>query len=192
MEEITIKAYKASELPTEVREKVCEHYHDIVLEIDTEWDSPIIEGIREELSLYGLEDVDVRWTGFYSQGDGLSFTSDTIDTDLLIRKLYETGHDISENTVIETKNMHAFMGRTHSHYVHEKTVSFGVNYEGDENIDIVHLTDVLNSWKDSLCRQFYNRLENYYLQLVSTESVLETLDENGFIFTQSGKRIFTQ
>jgi hypothetical protein len=192
MEEITIKAYKASELPADVQEKVCEHYHDIVLELDQDWDQPIIEGIHEELSLYGIEETDIKYSGFFSQGDGLSFTSDIIDTDILIRKLYETGHDIDENTVLESKNMHVFVGRNYSRYVHEKSVIFGVNYEGEDNIDIVHLTNVINSWKDLMCQMFHSRLENYYLQLTTMESVLEALDENGFIFTESGKRIFTQ
>jgi hypothetical protein len=192
MEEITIKAYKASELSKGAQELLATEYEDINLRIDREWDSPLIEGIKEELALYGIEDPEITWSGFYSQGDGLSFTFDLIDTDIFIRKLYEEGHITDENTVIESKNMHVFSRRATHRYCHEKSVLFGVNYEGTDNIDISQLTNRINIWKENRCRIFYSQLEKQYEELSTIENIIGTLDETGFLFTASGKRIYTQ
>ncbi len=192
MEEITIKAYTASELSRDIQEKVASEYEDINFRIDHDWDFPLIEGIKEELSLYGIEDPDIKWSGFYSQGDGLSFTFDLIDTDIFIRKLYEEGRITDENVVIESKNMHVFSCRAIDRYFHERSVIFGVNYEGDDNIDMTQLTNQINLWKEDRCRNFYTRLETYYEQLSTVESVIATLEEIGFLFTESGKRIYTK
>ena len=192
MEEITIKAYKASELSKDAQEMLATEYEDINLRLDRDWDSPLIEGIKEELGLYGIEDPEITWSGFYSQGDGLSFTFDLIDTDIFIRKLYEEGHITDENTVIESKNMHVFSRRATHRYCHEKSVIFGVNYEGDDNINISQLTNQINLWKEDRCRTFHSRIETYYEQLSTVENVIAALDETGFLFTPSGKRIYTQ
>lgn len=192
MEEITIKAYKASELSKDAQERIASEHEDINLRLDREWDHPLIEGMKEELALYGIEDPDFKWSGFYSQGDGLSFSFTEIDTDIFIRKLYEEGRITDENVVIESKNMHVFSRRVITRYCHERSVLFGVNYEGEDNIDITQLTSQINLWKEDYCRSFYARIESYYEQLSTTENVIETLDEIGFLFTESGKRIHTQ
>lgn len=192
MEEITIKAYKASELAKDAQELLAAEYEDINLRLDRNWDSLLIEGMKEELGRYGIEDPEITWSGFYSQGDGLSFTLGLIDTDVFIRKLYEEGYITDENTVIESKNMHVFSRRATHRYCHEKSVLFGVNYEGDDNIDISQLTNRINIWKENLCRIFYSQLEKNYEELSTIENVIVALDETGFLFTASGKRIHTQ
>lgn len=40
-----------------------------------EWWEPIEEGFAEDLSELGFSEIDIRFTGFWSQGDGASFTA---------------------------------------------------------------------------------------------------------------------
>ena len=44
----------------------------------------IIEQVTTELNEYGFQDVNVMYAGFGSQGDGASFTSDSIDISIFM------------------------------------------------------------------------------------------------------------
>jgi hypothetical protein len=191
--EITIKAFLASQLSADTQHKVCNDHRDILILEDPQWDEPILEGLKEELSPYGIE-PDIKWSGFYSQGDGLSFTCDTIDTDLLIRKLYEDGHDIHEDIVLESKNMHVYSLPTRIYgqqAVHEKSVYFGINYEGEEDIDYLSVEKIINRWREAKCIEYHRKLEAYYEELTSDAMIIAKLDETDYLFTESGKRIYT-
>lgn len=40
-----------------------------------EWWEPVLEGFTEELKELGFQDIDIHFSGFWSQGDGASFTA---------------------------------------------------------------------------------------------------------------------
>ena len=50
------------------------------------WWEPIIEEAVEELEEHGFDDADIQFTGFWSQGDGASFTCKHIDVTRFIKK----------------------------------------------------------------------------------------------------------
>ena len=66
----TVNAYQFNELPEAIQEKVLNDFN-----VDPLYDhDPILEGMTEDLEAIGLEDIDIKYSGFWSQGDGLSFT----------------------------------------------------------------------------------------------------------------------
>lgn len=44
------------------------------------WEEGVTQDFREEMKNIGIDDITISFSGFYSQGDGASFTSNDIDT----------------------------------------------------------------------------------------------------------------
>lgn len=188
---IEITAYEFSELSPEIQEKVLEDYRYVIVELNNDWHRPIIESFEEDMLEYGIE-PDVSFTGFGSQGDGASFIATTCDTDLLIRKLYETGHEISENALLDSKDYTIVIGRNVNHYVHENTMY--VNYFSGGGIDLFpdeeeKLTNVVLEWARTKAKELYKNLEKYWDELTSDEEIIEYFKENEFLFYENGKVI---
>jgi hypothetical protein len=188
---IEITAYKFAELSAEVQEKVLDDYRYVIVELDNEWHHPIIEGFEEDMLEYGI-DPEVSFSGFGSQGDGASFISTTCDTDLLIRKLYETGHDISEDALLDSKDYTIVIRRNDNHYAHEYTMY--VNYYSGGGIDLFpdeeeKLTNVVLEWARTKAKELYKNLETYWDELTSDDEIMEYFEDNEFLFYENGKVI---
>ena len=66
--------YRFDELPEDLQEKVIEkrRYWNVD---DSFWYEHLLEYWKEDLEKMGFEDADIRFSGFWSQGDGASFTA---------------------------------------------------------------------------------------------------------------------
>jgi hypothetical protein len=40
------------------------------------WEDGVTEGFKEDMEEIGISDIDISYSGFWSQGDGASFTSE--------------------------------------------------------------------------------------------------------------------
>jgi len=78
------KTYSFEDLPEESKKKALEKNRDINVEYQ-DWHDPVIEGFEEDMKELGLEDVIVEYSGFYSQGDGASFTARVDDEEKFLR-----------------------------------------------------------------------------------------------------------
>jgi len=189
MKEVSLKIYTVDELDEKVRNAVIEEYRDILT--DDDWWEPIYEGFREDMEALGLEG-ELYFSGFWSQGDGACFVSDTVDTDLLVRKLYESGHDIPEDALLYSGDYSIRISKVDesfaNQYSHEYTIEAVITNEGDRipTTDITKLENVLTEWIRSECKLVYKNLEKFYEELVTDEAVLETIRENEWMFTESG------
>ena len=76
--------YTFDQLSDKLQEKAIESNRDINVYHD--WHENVIEGFHQDLAEMGVEDVDVQYSGFYSQGDGASFTGKVVDTKLFLTK----------------------------------------------------------------------------------------------------------
>lgn len=93
------KTFKFSELSPEAKEKALENNRYINVDFP-DWEDWIIEEFKDQVKEFGINDINVEYTGFYSQGDGASFTSDDIDT----RKLFQAaGIKSNENLDMSTR-----------------------------------------------------------------------------------------
>ena len=69
--------YTFDQLSKKLQEEAIEANRDI--NVYDDWHDPVIEGFQEDLGELGVGDVEVQYSGFYSQGDGASFTGKVED-----------------------------------------------------------------------------------------------------------------
>jgi hypothetical protein len=178
------------ELSKEVQAKVLEKYRNREVDHDS-WHDPIIEGIKEELEAMGFKDVAVGFSGFWSQGDGASFTAKSIDVEKYIKhfklgKLYPTLLNYAKRGEV-----YGFVVRDkYVHYVHENTTSvyidasFGHDEKGTEQLKQFELS--IQKQVYTFNKEIYSRLKKYYEELTSDESVKQWIEANIEEFEEDG------
>jgi hypothetical protein len=57
--------------------------------LSEDWDDPFLEGFKEDLKEFGFNGIDIKYTGFWSQGDGASFTASSLN----LKEFYEKTKD---------------------------------------------------------------------------------------------------
>ena len=78
------ETYSFEELSPEAQENALNNNRDINVDYEG-WEDGVTEGFKEDMGEIGIDDITISYTGFNSQGDGASFTSDDVDT----RKLFD-------------------------------------------------------------------------------------------------------
>lgn len=155
------RTYSFDELSPEAQRKVLDDHRDINVDY-SDWADPIIEGFKEDLlNDFGFDEVKVQYSGFYSQGDGASFTgycgnsekfmknglSITKSTDLIDMGEEKTSDDDDlvdlmgdlRNVGFDTReryrpdDFYFSVIRTSSRYSHENTI------EGEIEVDEIGL-----------------------------------------------------
>lgn len=94
------KSYSFSELSPEAKSNALDQVRED-FEPDVDWDDSIIEDWTETLEGFGFDDIQISYNGFYSQGDGASFTSDRADAEKLLT--YLANKEAQENSGKKTK-----------------------------------------------------------------------------------------
>jgi hypothetical protein len=197
METRTYKVYTFDELTEEQQAKALEKHRDMNVEYN-DWQEFLLDDWKERLEAMGFEKPEIRFSGFWSQGDGASFTAKYINLEkLLSHMVYCTGHYVqalelgmilAEADLIEASitGSHAF------HYVHERSVRLEVEshvYSSHAKWD--RLTEDLQAGLDDfrvdLCHKIYKELETEYYWHTSDEQVAETLRANEYTFTEDGE-----
>lgn len=193
MRTIETQVYKFDELTEEAQEKAIEKLWDI--NIDYGWDECTLDEFKEALDLIGVYNADISYSGFSSQGDGLSFSGnykyikggkekmktefpwiyEKIESDLIaLQKLQKKYfYRINGNIV-----------RTSHYYYHENTVKFSQGFYFDYDIED-ELTEIFRS----IMQSFYSLLEKNYDYLTSKEAIMETIKVNGYEFTEEGEMV---
>ena len=177
--EIKVTVYNINELEDSIKTKVLDKYR--YNSVDVDWYHPVYDDFFAELERYGIE-ADIEFTGFYSQGDGASFITTTCDTDLLIRTLFEEGHDIPENALLDSKNLSVRIDRMNSRYSHEETMYVDIHDEDMTLSDLESetLNDIIEEWAKEKARDLYRKLESYYEDITSDKEVIEYLADSEF------------
>lgn len=185
MRTIRTKVYKFDELSEQAKQVAIEEHRDI--NVDWDWYEPMFEGFKEQLEEVGFYDVDIFFSGFYSQGDGASFDGKInplkfaeTENEKRVAKLIDNG--LLEGFTIE-KTSYA------SHYSHEKTRYVDVWRDDRKNIDsvLVSLCEKIEAKRLELSKQIYNDLYKAYEELQSDEFISETLVANDYEFLSNGK-----
>lgn len=189
---IQTTVYYFNELPTDAaKEKALSWGREN--EPSTDWDREILEEYQNEiLPKLGFEDAKIQYSGFWSQGDGASFTcnvnivkyceANNVPLRPRVKSLVESGKiDVSGNIF-----------RHSNRYSHENTVVADF-----DAYKIIHPN--IGRYMDEICntvigrarevmREIYRRLEIEYDQLTSDEYIAELLTLNEYTFTESGER----
>lgn len=199
-EEVEV-TYSFEELSPEAQRKVLDDYRDINVE-HTNWWEDEIEYQEDLLREQGLPDADIQFSGFYSQGDGASFTAsvDRVNVFLKTIGMQELPQEVEECFRISVR-------RTQSNYVHERSVSLDVEVDSDEDVIETHpfgfevpfewrlykiaeeIEERGGKWLEQRCRQIYRALEEEWDGLQSDESVEATLIDNTYRFDAEGHSV---
>ena len=178
-----VNIYKFSELNEEAKQKALNWWKDN-REPDFDAD-PILEGIKEDLESMSIEDIDVRYSGFWSQGDGLSFTGSVYDTSGFLTSIapwVEKHLNVLSDEVLEQldNSLQICFDRNNSRYVHEKSVDTNLSAEWltSETYGIISRLELaIDEWRIEKCKEFYDRLSDYYDECGSDETVKIYLEE---------------
>ena len=155
-------------------------------------DSVIEDYKNDILPEYGIDDAVIYWSGFWSQGDGASISTDSVDIEKFlrkvksltkfrgIRKLFDLG---------EYSPLYASIERDkYSRYHHENTVSGYVEtmYCGDLTAKQEDLADQLENLltetiRDLSCK-LYRDLESAYNDQFTDEAITESIEANDYRF----------
>lgn len=185
-------------LSDERKQALIEEHRDI--NTSYEWWDCVYDDFEEDMEKVGIKVDAMHFSGFWSQGDGASFTGymrskpffehhKLADSYPWIAKLIEMGGDF---TLRIERN-------SYSHYVHENTVSSTLTFAGmfrhtlpndgvraavieqwDELLDAEYegiaqaATDIIRDY----CRDLYRRLREEYEYLTSDEAVWDAIVAN--------------
>jgi len=202
METIKVKLYDFNELSPEAQADAIAGNEDI--NILDDWFEPVIEGFVEDMKGldHEIDPKDISFSGFYSQGDGASFTTEngSLSAETLVKLVIGESED-SEVYSVDAANLmkeaakngeleFELVRTTHRH-VHQNTVELRSEYTGDS----VHAHTVLDGMHSAIenklrtyMRNLYDKLEEYYTELRSDEAVKETLVINEFKYLEDGRQ----
>lgn len=192
MRTVSIQLYKFTELPTERAKERARDWFRRGDEFDGE---SVIADFLEVARLLGYENVEQRWTGFSSQGDGASFTGSwtaaKVDADRLRQwaPKDEELHKIAlklQDIKVEYPNAEANLVDGRSRYCNENSVDFeagvGWDYKSGWGVTFGEFTTTSRE----LMRWLYQQLEKEYEYQQSAEYVDETIEINEYEFTEDG------
>lgn len=171
--------------------------------LDCEWWECVDEQYKTACKLFGLDISRIMFSGFWSQGDGASFTGAYSYRKGALQALkkefpqWAEIHDICKRlTQMQKPNFYGVNVdiSQNGRYCHEMTMSFNISVyiEGQgERYDIPQrLEEEVEEIFRDLARDIYKSLEAEYDYLTSDEQVDEMILCNEYQFTEDGEIYF--
>jgi hypothetical protein len=183
---------------------------------DFDWYACVLDFWEHALDQIGFEDATIAFAGFWSQGDGASFTA-TVNLDKIVAFLYivnliggkPTNPKYRRLLVMRDYIKDLAVERTSHHYSHERTCQFKASLNDKGHYEDTHKTS--DKWKwvsntskvralfDSfredaedlrlrLCKAIYKMLEDDYWDRISDAQLLEFAAANDYTFEANGTR----
>lgn len=154
------------------------------------WSVFVVDQWKEDLSTeYGVTDPVIFWSGFSSQGDGASISTDYyIDIEKFLRKCKVWSKFRVLHNIVDREEIHCRFDRSSSRYSHENTVSGHV--ELDYNIDWTskqeetaeRLEEFLTETIRDLSRTLYKELDDANDYHHSDEAIKDLINANDYRF----------
>lgn len=197
----TYTVYTFDELSDEAKEKALDECRDH--NTDDNWHDFVIEYWQDEkLPAMGFQNAKIAYSGFWSQGDGASFTCKAESFDVLeflkSQKALKDFPTLVKYIRNESIAVNASVYRIDTYYSHENTVSVEteVVYYKDVSSELyvkiekeeARLNGLIKEVVRSTSRQIYNELEESYESLRTDEAVKDTILANEYTFDINGKR----
>lgn len=208
------KSYTFDELSPEAKKNAIDSNRGYSTE-SYDWWEPIIEGFTEEMEAIGMADIDCQFSGFYSQGDGASFTGKVKDNELFLKEIEITPASVGlgDNTPRKfdtalasiAENIYITIQRNDRNHYHYNTISANVEVDGDDEIELdlglgmiieIDVNDVceridpiITDWAREKSKKLYRDLENYHDELQSDENIANDLSSGGHEFDEEGNMI---
>lgn len=185
--------YTFEELSPEAKEKALEKFRNINVEHD--WYEFTIDDWRGKLSEAGwgnLEAIEISFSGFWSQGDGASFTVKKMYDDNVL-KLIDTYKLVEKYSLLkEAEYLEGSITRR-GMYSHESSTIIEINGDPKEGVDYDEFHKQLSGLeKDlkeimvNLNHDIYKELEKEYENAISDEAVRDAILINEYEFLEDG------
>ena len=193
------KPYNFADLSAEAKEKVIKRKYDDTVQaiIDPDWYEMTVEEFKEKIQkTYDIEVDDVQFSGFYSQGDGASFTFFKNYLDLMNEDIDKKGNiflagipnDAMAKAVVDfirRESRETYGGymvscectRSDFRHVHERSVTPSVNLEVYSFDDVqTTIINYVNNHRDEFEGIFRDNLVDLIHLNPSTNSVNDYTD----------------
>ena len=186
MRTTTIKIYKFNELSDKAKAKVLEEFRTFNVDFE-DWTDYIIMEFKAIIEDYGINDVEVLYSGFGSQGDGASFTAN-VD----IKKYIETtGTKGMENLLKDMANgcEPSISIKQKGHYVHEYTMYTDSETGGLDDLALAEFDQLEKDillFAQSKAKELYRQLQKEYEDATEDNAVIESIELNEYEFTEDG------
>lgn len=200
MKTITVKTYSIQELSDEAfRHAIDENRYSIV-ELDDWWEY-VYDNFKTDMAQAGYDVTDIRFSGFYSQGDGASFEANIPVYEYLkankLANKYRTLYKFAkEGLVDEIQVMYKTDHYAHEHTmsVYDNSLSFSVDFETPKQQDkyedqLYRLVERIEEEIVEKAKKLYKDLRNEYEILTSEDAVAEDLANNDCMFDERGDQI---
>jgi len=179
--------------------KLIEKHRDI--NVFDDWYDWTHDDFKTQMANKHIEVDEIRYSGFWSQGDGASFTGYVKDNARFLKD-----HNLTESYPWITKllgmggNFTLKIERVSNHYVHENTIGVDLIFTSlfshhieqrddlrsviaerwDQHLDeeYASICGVVTEIIRGYCRDLYNQLEEKYDYLTSNEAVWEAIETN--------------
>jgi hypothetical protein len=205
-----MKIYTILELNTEAKEKALQSImNDSIFrnkDVDLDW---AVENAQDELEEgFGLSNVEISFSGFWSQGDGASFTGRVVDIPKFIRAIGIQDEILDKAMKALEEVYEMSIVRIDSRYVHENTVRFDLDPIddtelilmspfglGDITLDLndllveIGLEDKASKWVKEKSREIYDKLERAYEDEFSEDAAEEWADQWEIQFDEEGNEV---
>lgn len=204
-----MRTYTISELSPEAKKTAIEGIRNdrgfTERDVDLDW---VIENETEDLEALGLDNVEISFSGFWSQGDGASFTARVNDIPAFIKTIGVTDEILPKVLAAFEEVYEMRIVRTDSRYFHENTVRFEIEEMDDtelilmspfgigditvdlsETLEEIGLEKKASEWVKSKCKEIYRKLEKAYDEEFSEEAAEEWADDMGLEFDEEGNEV---
>jgi hypothetical protein len=193
-ETVTYKIFKFEELLPKAQDKALQNQRDWNVE-GFEWWDATYEGFKDDLKEKGFNDVEIFFTGFWSQGDGACFDCKSFDYPKLIEALKDRIPDKRYHQYkrfIPKLDIGISIETLGHHYCHSRTRKLSIEYyhAGKHhriNALVENFQDDLENLRLDWCNKIYHDLEKEYEYLTSDEAIKESIEYNDLEFFETGK-----
>lgn len=191
-ETITVKVFQFDELSDAAKEAARQWYRDC--SANDEWYDCTFEDCTTVAALMGWTVEHIGFSGFWSQGDGAHFVGHmgyakgcykaVIDYAPKDQELARIAHEWQD---LQRRHFYKLTARVshRGHYQHENCTSFEV-YKDCDYVDAALEESAAEIARDFM-RWIYSQLEKDYNDQNSDECVDESIRDNEYEFTESGK-----
>ena len=194
MKEVNIKLYQYEELSAEAKKNALETCRDFNVTFDC-WDEYTLEEFKAFLEMIGFVNPKIAYSGFWSQGDGLSFTGVYGYKKDWKKNVKENYPDFLEKFAVPLKDIqqtqhlakyraYGYLLKQGYRYSHSNTVAFTMEDNEEYSVSIEeHLQDAFRG----IMNIMYALLEKEYENQKTDEAVEEAIVANEIWFTEDGK-----
>jgi hypothetical protein len=186
---IETKVFTYGELSDTAKQKARHWYTGDGFEFDA---YGVIEDVKQIADIIGLDDCNVFYSGFCSQGDGACVNGRYSYSKGALKRIKEYAptdavlHGIAKRLqVAQRRACYKIECKiTHSGgYCHYNSMDYEY---GNDDVDFWQATEIENAFKD-FAKWIYKQLESNFDYQTSDTAVAETIEVNGYEFTEEGK-----